>query len=76
MNWRLAMSIADVLPAVRSLSRVDKLQLIQLLAAGLAQDEESAPIVAGPTYPLCSPDRAYDAAAGLLRFLEAEGARP
>ena len=70
------MSIAELLPTIRTLSRIDKLQLIQLLAADLAQAEEPTPIAAGQTYPLWSPDRAYDAAAVLLRVLEADKTRP
>jgi hypothetical protein len=50
--------------------------MIQLLAEDLAQAEESTPFAAGQTYPLWSPDRAYDAAAVLLRELEAERTRP
>jgi hypothetical protein len=50
--------------------------LIQLLAEDLAQAEESTPFEASQTYPLWSPDRAYDAAAVLLRELEAERTRP
>ena len=61
------MSLVDLLPTVRSLSRKDQLRLIQLLAAELAQVEETDLIPAGQTYPLWSPDRAYDAAAVLLR---------
>jgi hypothetical protein len=68
----MTMTIAELLPSVRSLSRIDKLQLIQVLTADLAQAEESAPIAAGLTYPLWSPDRAYDAAATLLQVLERE----
>lgn len=66
------MTIAELLLSVRSLSRIDKLQLIQVLAADLAQAEEPAPIAAGQTYPLWSPDRAYDAAATLLQVLKGE----
>lgn len=70
------MTIAELLPSVRSLSRIDKLQLIQVLAADLAQAEEPTPITAGQTYPLWSPDRAFDAAATLLQVLEAEKTQP
>jgi hypothetical protein len=70
------MSIMELLPTLRTLSRIDKLRLIQLLAEDLAQAEEPSPISAGQTYPLRSPDRAYGAAAVLLEVLEAEGARP
>jgi hypothetical protein len=66
------MSFVEMLPEVRALSRIDKLRLIQLLAEDLAQTEERAWIAPGQTYPLWSPDRAYDAAAVLLSELEAE----
>jgi hypothetical protein len=69
------MSLVELLPTVRSLSRQDKLRLIQLLAGELAQAEESDPIPAGQYYPLWSPDRAYDAAAVVLRALDDKGGR-
>ncbi len=65
------MSFVEMLPEVRALSRIDKLRLIQLLAEDLAQTEGPNPFVAGQSYPLWSPDRAYAAAAVLLRELEA-----
>jgi len=70
------MSIVEMLPGVRALSRIETLRLIQLLAEDLAQAEESTPFAAGQTYPLWSPDRAYDAAAVLLRELDAERTLP
>ena len=66
------MSYVEMLPEVRALSRVEKLRLIQVLAEDLAQAEELSPFVAGQFYPLSSPDRAYDAAAVLLRELQME----
>jgi hypothetical protein len=66
------MSFVEMLPIVRSLSRLEKLQLIQLLADDLAQVEESPHLIAGRSYPLWSPDRAYEAADVLMRELEAE----
>jgi hypothetical protein len=72
----MVMSLVELLPTVRNLSRIDKLQLIQMLAADLAQAEEPVPISAAQTYPLWSPDRAYDAAATLMRVLESERTRP
>jgi hypothetical protein len=70
------MSFVEVLSTVRSLSRQDKLRLIQWLAVELAQAEESTPIPAGHSYPLWSPDQAYDAADVLLRALDADASRP
>ena len=69
------MPFVEMLPEVRALSRIDKLRLIQLLAEDLAQAEGTTPFAAGQSFPLWSPDRAYDAAAVLLRELEAERTR-
>ena len=68
------MSIADVLPDVRSLSRSDKLRLIQFLARELEQDEGGL-IEAGQSYPVWSPDRAFPAAEALLQALEEDKGR-
>lgn len=66
------MSLSESLPEVRALSRFDKMQLIRVLAEDLARSEEVPPFETGREYPLWSPDRAYEAAAVLLRALEAE----
>ena len=70
------MSIVEMMPSVRSLSRIEKLQLIQLLAEDLARAEESTTLMPAQTYPLRSPDRAYEAADAMLRELESERTRP
>ena len=70
------MSFVEMLPEVRALSRIDKLRLIQLLAEDLAQAEEPTLFAAGKSYPVWSPDRAYDAADVLLRELDAERPQP
>lgn len=66
------MTFAEMLPTTRTLSRVEKLRLIQTLAEDLAQAEESTPLIPNENHALWSPDRAYDAAAVLLRELEQE----
>jgi hypothetical protein len=66
------MSLAELLPGVRSLSRVEKLRLIQLLVEELVRSEESV-IAAGQSYLVWSPDQAHEAAAVLLQALGAEG---
>ena len=63
------MSLTEVLPDVQSLSRLDKIRLIQLLAQELERDESDL-IEAGHSYPVWSPDRAFPAAAALLQALE------
>ncbi|HKI36627.1 MAG TPA: hypothetical protein VKA46_32520 [Gemmataceae bacterium] len=65
------MSLTDVLPEVQTLSRLDKIRLIQLLAQELERDEEGL-IEPGRSYPVWSPDRAFTAAAALLQALEDE----
>jgi len=70
------MTFVEMLPTVRALSRLEKLRLIQLLAEDLAQIEQTTCFEAGQTYPLWSPDRAFDAAAVLLRELDAQRTRP
>jgi hypothetical protein len=69
----------DLLPALRSLSRADKIRAIQLLATELAREEETAsellPLQAGVSIPIWTPFDAFDAAAKLLEELKkAEGA--
>jgi hypothetical protein len=61
-------ALAELIPQAKSLSRVDKLRLIQLLAEELATDE-GAPIKANQSYPVWSPDSAFDAADVMLQAL-------
>ena len=64
-------SFAEVLPEVLSLSRLDKIRLIQFLAQELERDESSL-IELGRSYPVGSPDRAFTTAAALMQALEDE----
>lgn len=65
------MSLTEVLPEVQTLSRLDKIRLIQLLAQELEQGE-AALIEPGKSYPVWSPDTAFTAAAELIRVLDEE----
>jgi len=58
-----------MLPEVQSLSRLDKIRLIQVLAQELEHDESDL-IESGRSYPVWSPDRAFTAAEALLQALE------
>ncbi len=69
------MSLANVLPEVESLSRLDKIRLIQFLAQQLERDPADL-IEPGRPYPLPSPDRAFTAAAALLQALEEDKGQP
>ena len=71
----LAMSLAEILPEVQSLSRLDKIRLIQFLAQELERDGGDL-IEAGRSYPVWSPDRAFTAAAALLQALEKDKGQP
>lgn len=66
------MSLVEVLPGVHSLSRTDKFRLIQLLAEELAEAETASLIEPNRSYPVWSPDRAFDAATVMLQALHAE----
>lgn len=63
------MSLAEVSPEVESLSRLDKIRLIQLLAQQLERDPADM-IEPSRSYPLQSPDQAFTAAAALLQSLD------
>lgn len=65
------MSLAELLPDITSLSRVEKLRLIQLLAQELAEGEDRG-IEAGRSYPVWSPDQSFAAAETLLQTLRVE----
>jgi hypothetical protein len=69
------MSFVEMMPSVRALSRIEKLQLIQMLAEDLARAEESTCLIPGQSYPIWSPDQAYQAAEVLLKELESEKTR-
>lgn len=63
------MSLTEVLPEVQTLSRLDKIRLIQFLAQELERDEGGL-IEPNRSYPIWSPDQAFTAAAALLQALE------
>jgi len=63
--------LAEVLPELQSLSRADKIRVIQFLAQQLERDEDGL-IEPGRSYPIWSPDRAFSAAAILLDELETD----
>lgn len=67
------MSIAEVLPNVRSLSRADRLRLVQLLVADLAREEGVTDEDAEEAYPVWTPYGSHDAAAVMLHALSQKG---
>ncbi len=70
------MSLAEVLPNVRELSRTDKLRLLQVLAQDLLESDPLALLQSGQSYPIESPDLAFEAGQTLMSMLEAERKQP
>jgi hypothetical protein len=71
----VTMVLSEVLPEVQSLSRLDKIRLIQVLAEELERDEKGL-IEPGCSYPIWSPDSAFNVAAVMLQALEDERDQP
>jgi hypothetical protein len=69
------MSITEIIPAVRALSRGEKFQLAQMLLEDLAREELPALFKEGQIYPIYTPEYAPAAAAQLAKALTEEGAR-
>ncbi len=61
----------ELVEQLRKLNRVDKLMIIQLLAAELANEETNL-IKSGASYPVWSPYDAVEAANIMLEALNAE----
>jgi hypothetical protein len=73
-KWQEAtMSIAEILPGVRALSRGEEFQLAQLLLADLAREELPELFREGQVYPIYTPEYAPGAAAQLAQVLREEG---
>ncbi|MFW5692924.1 MAG: hypothetical protein ACOCWL_01780 [Thermoguttaceae bacterium] len=68
------MALSELLPALHGLSRVDKLQVIQVLAMDVAREERGNEIVADQAYPIWSPYESFAGAATLLEMLDEEDA--
>jgi hypothetical protein len=65
------MITADLFPALRSLTRAEKLRAMQFLIAELAREEEPT-LESGATYSLLSPLNSHEAAHKLGQLLESE----
>jgi hypothetical protein len=69
-------NLPDLLPALHSLSRADKLRVIQHLVTDLAEEEGVPFFESGASYPVWTPLEAYNGAAVLMNMLETERADP
>jgi hypothetical protein len=70
------MSIAEIIPAVRALSRGKKFQLAQLLLEDLATEKLPELFKEGQVYPIYTPAYAPTAAAQLAQVLREEETCP
>ncbi len=66
----MSMSLAEMLPEIRSLSAADKLRLIRLLAEQVDLEEDIAPLEHGRTYVVSTPAFEPGASAILQQELE------
>jgi hypothetical protein len=65
------MTVAHILTEIQSLPRSDKLQLLGLLVQEL-EAEDPLLLEAGATYPIWSPEQAFEGAETLWQILQAE----
>lgn len=68
------MSITEIIPEVRALSRGEKFQLARMLLEDLASEEPT--FIEGAAYPIHTPAYAPGAAAQLAQLLRDERANP
>jgi hypothetical protein len=65
------MTASDLFPTLRSLSRADKLRVMQFLVAELAREEKPT-LQIGATYSVWSPLNSHEASHKLAQLLESE----
>lgn len=65
------MTLTDLLPTLRNLSRAEKFKVMEFLATELAREEELT-LQPGATYSLLSPLNSHEAAQKLAQLLESE----
>ncbi len=66
------MSYSELLPTLQTLSRADKLKVMQFLVQELAAEEEALLLQPGATYSVWSPYNSHEAAQKLAALLEEE----
>ena len=67
MRDQFAMALTDVIPAVRQLSTMEKIKLIQILAKDLEKTEDISPLEPFKTYDLPTPYNSFGASAVLMQ---------
>jgi len=66
------MTLTELLPALHSLAKSEKLRAIQVLAADVAREDGEMLAPSEAPYPIWSPYDTFDGAAALMRLLEQE----
>jgi len=66
------MSLAEVLPAIRSLPRSDQVRLVHMLIEELTADESQLAIIAGHSHEVWMPEDNSQGAAELQKLLDAD----
>lgn len=69
-HYQLIMSVVELLSTLQTLSRADKLKVMQFLVQELAAEEEALLLQSGATYSVWSPYNSHDAAQKLADLLE------
>lgn len=64
------MTLAEILPAIRQLSAIEKLKLIRILAEDLDVAEDISPLEPFKTYELPTPYNSFGAGAVLMDTLK------
>jgi hypothetical protein len=64
------MIVTDLLPMLQSLSRAEKLRIMQFLVSELAKEENVTPLENGTVYRVWSPYGSHEAAHKLAQLLE------
>ena len=67
------MSMAEIIPAVRALSRSEKFRIAQMLLDDLASEELPTVFMEGHVFPIYTPEYAPGVAAQLDQALREEG---
>ena len=66
----MRMSLAELVPAVKTLPKADKLRLMQVLVIEIAKDDDVSLFEAGAEYPIWTPLNAFEAAETLQKLLD------
>lgn len=66
------MTVNQLLPQLKQLTRIEKLKVIEFLASSLAEDEEITELTLNTTYQVWSPYDSHQASKQLAELLKEE----